>query len=155
MATFSVTARLDRTEREAVEAVIASINVGIPVDPDLDEKAQRNDASCKLRRALGALVGGDECSAATFERAMSALQQQIDVCRTESDVEHWLAQLPEAERTGDPTVPTSAAHMAHRLSEARAVQLREAERAFDIVAGVACEIDCAARRLAPADAICV
>lgn len=133
MPIFSSTAKLDSTERRMIREIIASINVGLPVDDTLSEREQRHDEVHQLRRSLGALAGGDHCGPATFERAAKALEKQIEACERESDVGHWLADLTAEQRavpTDDPTGPT---RMCAVLAEGRAVQLRVAREALDMV----------------------
>jgi hypothetical protein len=147
MTEFAVTARLDSQQRRKVREMLASINISLPVDENLTEREQRNDPNSQLRRALGALAGGDHCSQATFERGMAAAQEQINACEMESSAQHWLAQLPADQRSADPSVPTSPTHMCHTLAKARAQQAEQAHQVFDMLSEIAIELDSASRRL--------
>lgn len=147
MASFSVTAKLDRQERKAIEAVLASINIGVPVDEQLDEKQRRTDEAYQLRRSLNALVGGDYCSELTFERALIAIHRQIEVCHRESDARHWLGQLSEADQQVSPDVATGPTHMAYVLAQTRLAQFIDAQNALRVVCDIIADMKGAVRYL--------
>lgn len=118
--TQSVT--LDRAERQALLAVHRSIRIAFP---DVPGGSNMKDARV---RAVKMLADGQAADLTKVELALDAVSRQATVCDAESRAGHWEALLVarKARTQGETT-------LVQTLSEAREIQLREAQEAHAIL----------------------
>lgn len=139
--------RLDRQERETVARVVTSLGIAFPdfvkVGDEMKPYNLTNEEVAQRKAILACSKHGGDLTWDHVMLAYEGLLKQVAQCSIEADVEYWMHVLlrpvpvgtatPAEAANGTAALVTDPLLACQYLAENRGAQLRDAQRALDVI----------------------